>query len=252
MLAFTWDGAGLGHDGGLWGGEAFVLDGPKATRVAHLEAFSLLGGEHALREPRRSALGLLHAVGAPFDAVARWFEGSELETHVGLLRGGKGLRTSSVGRLFDAVAALLGLCGRASYEGHAALLVEALALDAAATSGSEGYPIPLVSKDNLRVGELRPLVDRLLADLARCVSDKVISARFHQGLVDWAVSTARAVDVKRVVLSGGCFQNSVLAAGLHRALVEAGFEVFLPRHVPPGDGGIALGQAYLAAVRARS
>ncbi len=252
VLAFTWDGAGLGHDGTLWGGEAFVLDGSKVTRVAHLQPFPLLGGERALREPRRSALGLLHVVGAPFDAVQRWFEPSLLDAHAVLLRSGKGLPTTSVGRLFDAVAALVGLCGEASYEGHAALLVEAKALDEADGALVDRYAIPLVSKDKMHVGELRPLVERLLADLARGASDNAIGARFHRALVDWAVCIARSVDVKRVVLSGGCFQNTVLTEGLSAALVAAGFQVFLPRQLPPGDGGIALGQAHLAALRARS
>jgi hydrogenase maturation protein HypF len=151
---------------------------------------------------------------------------------------------TSAGRLFDGVAALLGLCPVASFEGQAAM-----ALEFAADPGeTRPYPLP-VGDGAPRVLDWRPAVAALLEDLARGASRGVVAARFHLALVDAAAAVARAVGAGRVVLTGGCFQNRILATRTPERLARAGHDVLQPRLVPPNDGGLSLGQAAVAAAR---
>jgi hydrogenase maturation protein HypF len=158
--------------------------------------------------------------------------------------------TTSVGRLFDAVAALLGLHGRVSFEGQAAM-----ALEAAARGVSEpaAYELTLVGGEpgDPIVLDWEPLIRALLADRDAGVAVGRVSARFHDALVDAARAIAERAGLEHVVLSGGCFQNARLAGALCRALEARGFRVHLPAAVPPNDGGIALGQVWVARAQAR-
>jgi hydrogenase maturation protein HypF len=217
VLGFAWDGIGLGEDGRWWGGEAFVLDGPRATRVAHLRPFSLPGGIQAIREPRRAALGLRVAAGEETWPV----EAPE---------------TTSVGRLFDAVAALAGVRQIASFEAQAAMELEALALDAGPV---DGYPMP-VHDGVIDWGPMLAALDR---------DPRLVAARFHEGLAGAAETIASTVGQHTVVLSGGCFQNTILARRVRERLERRGHRVYSPAEVPPGDGGLSLGQALIAARR---
>lgn len=251
VLALVWDGAGLGPDGTLWGGEALIVDGAAMRRVAHLRPFALPGGERAMREPRRSALGLLHAVfGA--DAAAHVdgiFRPAETRILLAMLeRQLHAPRTTSMGRLFDAVAALAGLHAEASFEGQAAMALEFVAEAAEETAAR--YPLPLRPGEPA-VADWEPLVRALLDDRARGVAASVMAARFHAALADLAVEIAGRTGLARVVLSGGCFQNVLLARTVCARLVARGFAVHTPQRYPPNDGGIALGQAMVAAWRAR-
>ena len=257
VLGLAWDGTGFGTDGSVWGGEALVCQHADFTRVAHLRSFALPGGDRAVRQPRRAALGVLFEVlgkegtrealadqtAFPRDA---WFGESELKTLLSLLsRSLHAPRTSSMGRLFDAAAALCGLPTEISFEGQAAIALEF----AADESENEAYPLP-VSRKTPAVADWEPLIRAVLADRVAGVPIGRISARFHNALAEMAVAVARRSGCSQVALTGGCFQNALLTGRVRGRLLQAGLTVYTHRRIPPGDGGIALGQVYVAARQA--
>jgi hydrogenase maturation protein HypF len=266
VLGFAWDGAGLGSDGTLWGGEALLVEngGAEFRRVAHLRPFSLPGGERAMREPRRSALGLLYEIlggaAAASRSVGSAGEGDALGPDEARLlvtlieRGVQAPRTTSMGRLFDGVAALAGLRGVARFEGETAMELEFAAEDADADE--KGYSLPLsplaqceaeASLTVPAVADWEPLVRAVLRDRDAGVPRAVIALRFHRALVDLAEALAVRVGVPDVVLAGGCFQNLRLAREVRERLTQRGFAVHTPRRYPPNDGSLSLGQALVAA-----
>jgi hydrogenase maturation protein HypF len=254
VLGLAWDGAGLGSDGTLWGGEALVVDAAGFVRAAHLRPFPLPGGERAMREPRRAALGLAHEAwgGEGRASVRGLFTGTDAGVLTTMLeRGVNSPRTSSVGRLFDAVAALAGVCAVSDFEGQAAMALE-FAADAAdpahtdATDATGAYPLPLLAGEPA-VADWEPLLQGVLADRARGVSAGVIGARFHNALAQLAEDIALRVGVAQVALSGGCFANLRLTRLVSQRLAARGFKVHLPARFPPNDGGLSLGQAYVVA-----
>ncbi len=245
VLGIAWDGTGYGPDGTVWGGEFLRCEGARFDRLAHLRPFPLPGGDAAARQPRRSALGLLYVLGycRPGPPLDTWFATSELRPLLQALgRPGLFPLTSSMGRLFDAVAALAGLPWRVSFEGQAAMALEF----AVEPDWEESYPIPL-GEGMPAQADWEPLVRAVCEDRAAGLPLSRIAAQFHNGLAELALAVARRGDCPQVVLTGGCFQNRRLSERVHRCLSAAGFEVFTHRHVPPGDGGIALGQLWLAA-----
>ncbi|NQT37242.1 MAG: carbamoyltransferase HypF, partial [Planctomycetes bacterium] len=244
VLGFSWDGTGYGSDGTAWGGEALVCDGAGFHRVAHLRTFPLPGGDRAAREPRRSALGVLFEILGEDAAeyATDWFSPAEVSLLLtALARSLHSPRSSSMGRLFDAVAALCGLPGRCSFEGHAAMALEF----AADGDVEEAYPLP-ISDDEPAVADWEPLVRAILADRRAGEPIGRISARFHNGLAEMAVAVARREGRPDVVLTGGCFQNALLTERVRGRLVRDGHNVYTHRCVPPGDGGLALGQLAVA------
>ncbi|MCC6750628.1 MAG: carbamoyltransferase HypF [Deltaproteobacteria bacterium] len=244
VLGLAWDGAGLGSDGTLWGGEALVVERAGFSRVAHLEPFPLPGGERAFREPWRAALGLLfaHAPELASSFAAEVLPAPEAALLLETLRSGVASpRTSSVGRLFDAVAALAGLRTGPSYEGQAALLLEQAAREVGPV---EPYPLPLGDGPPM-VASLGPFVDALLAERRRHAAPSVLAARLHETLAALAEAIAARVGLEPVVLAGGCFLNERLTARTRERLLARGHQVYLSRDFPPGDGAISLGQARL-------
>jgi hydrogenase maturation protein HypF len=257
LLGVSWDGTGYGFDGTVWGGEFFLVTETSCERVAHLRQFRLPGGDRAVKEPRRTALGLLYemygeAAFATVDAApVQAFSPAEL----GLLRTmlARGLNsplTSSVGRLFDAAASLAGLRQQVRFEGQAAMELE-FALEGIATA--EAYELPIRSPHAPRTThhaplllDWSPLVEAILADLKSHVPIGQISARFHNALAEALVTVAKRVGQQRVVLSGGCFQNRYLTERSVQRLQEEGFRPYWHQRVPPNDGGISLGQAVAA------
>jgi hydrogenase maturation protein HypF len=241
LLCFTWDGVGLGPDNTLWGGEALLGRPGTWQRVASFRPFRLPGGERAAREPWRSALALCWECGQS------WPEGE----HLGgaLLRrafdGGVNARpTTAVGRLFDAAAALVGLCLKASYEGEAPMRLEALCEDVVP-------PVALpLARDATGIwrSDWAPLVPAMRD--ARLVP-AVRAAMFHSSLAHALCKQALAVrehtGVARVGLSGGVFQNRVLTEQAHALLTNAGFEVLIPERLPVNDAAISYGQLIEAA-----
>ncbi len=234
VLALVFDGTGYGPDGTIWGGELLRCDLETFERIAHLDPVPLPGGEAAIREPWRVAAAYLAAAGRPVPFAGWPLVRQSLAVNAPLSAG--------MGRLFDAVAALLGVRERVTYEGQAAIELEQLA----GVTAAEPYACRV--GDGLIRGE-----DLLLAahdDLAAGRSREQIAAAFHEGVALAAVTACElAAEPRTVVLSGGTFQNLRLLASTERLLTARGFRVLRHRRVPPNDGGISYGQAAVAAAR---
>jgi hydrogenase maturation protein HypF len=250
-IGVAFDGLGWGTDGTIWGGEVLVADLRRFERAAHLETVALPGGAAAIREPwRMAAAWLARACGGEIAAQLAVVE-RHRERWQAILRlaaSRVSLRTSSAGRLFDAVAAILGVRDEVHYEGQAAAELEQLADESergAYRSGlEEAWPILIRGSD---------LVRAIVADLGAGVAAPVIAARFHNGLALAVVATCVAVRDRSglgvVALSGGVFQNAWLLARVEAGLRRAGFRVLVHARVPCNDAGISFGQAAVAAAQ---
>ncbi|MFC1618932.1 carbamoyltransferase HypF [Candidatus Neomarinimicrobiota bacterium] len=237
VLGIAWDGTGLGTDHTIWGGEFLVCERGEFERVSYMETFPLVGGDLATKEPRRSALGLIHRSGVNADFPHGFSQEDMAVIQQALEKGINTPQTSSVGRLFDGVAALLGLRQITNFEGQSAMALEF----AAEGKLGKSYPFEL----NTRVDWI-PMLHAILKDRDRGVSLADIAARFHGTLAEIMVAGARMAGLKQVALSGGCFQNRLLYEGGAARLEKAGFTVLLPRQLPVNDSGIAAGQAWVA------
>jgi hydrogenase maturation protein HypF len=249
VIGVAWDGTGLGTDGTIWGGEFLLADYAGFERQAHLRSVPLAGGDTAVREPWRVARSyLLDAFDNSVPRGIRWQNfvlARSVRTLDALLEGRiRTTDTSSCGRLFDAVASLLGVHQAVSFEGQAAMALETIA-----GADDKVYDFALDGARPSQV-DLRCMVRQIVDDVEREVPASTISARFHNTLV--AVIEKVCIQLggdtgnKRVCLSGGCFQNVRLLEGCLRALRFAGFEVFFQQQIPCNDGGISLGQAAIA------
>jgi|CXWL01.1.fsa_nt_gi hydrogenase maturation protein HypF len=259
VLGIAWDGAGYGGDGQVWGGEFLVASYRQFRRFAHLRPFRLLGGEAAMKEPNRSAAAVLWELMGEemlgYDLPFWKMTDDQRAQLASVLRSGVASPwTTSMGRLFDAVASLTGLCHQTSFEGQAAMAVQFAAEQESVTGGVtvEGYPMDLVpshSSDTQWMIDWRPMVSAMLDDLRRGSSPELIAARFHMGLAVATVRVAQAAGLPRVALTGGCFQNRLLLSLVRQQLEAAGLTVYSHALVPPNDGGLSLGQAVIAAYR---
>jgi hydrogenase maturation protein HypF len=254
VMGVAWDGTGYGLDGQIWGGEFFVGDYRGFRRAAHLEYLPMPGGETAILQPWRLALGyvyvltgelpLLPGISEPQLRIARQQVDRRLNTP----------STSAAGRLFDAVAALIGIRHQVSYEAQAAIELEMLATrwQGAWQSGDAPpiYPFELEEGDDGAVIRLGALIEAIQSDLRRETSRAEIAGRFHHTMAQIIVAVCQRVagetGLQTVALSGGCFQNRLLLGLAVPHLEEAGLNVLLHREVPCNDGGISLGQAALA------
>lgn len=251
------DGAGLGLDGTVWGGEFLVGDASRAVRAASLRPVALPGGDAAAREPWRSAFAhLLDAgedpAGHPAIAAVPASHRSVLVTAIE--RGVNAPLASSAGRLFDAVAVIAGFRGPATYEGEAACWLEARAAEA--SDAGEPYPFALAAGDGRHVVDTRPIVQGALSDARGGRPAAAIARRFHLALAAAVAATCRALrgggGPGTAALSGGCFVNRILATEVEARLEADGFRVLRHRQVPPNDGGLALGQLAVAAAHLRA
>jgi hydrogenase maturation protein HypF len=249
VIGVAFDGTGCGPAGELWGGEFLVCDLNGFERKAWLRPIRLPGGEMAIRQPWRLAAAALLDAGEPLDLLER-IEPSRLHAIVRLASSDLAAPATSAGRWFDAVAALCGVGDTISYEAQAAIELEALAAD-----GQEPYPFSLDASGAGHEIDLRPMVRALAADLRAAVEIATVAGRFHQTMAAVIAFTAGAIRqqtaLATVALSGGCFQNRKLTEAAVRILERENFEVLLHRQVPANDGGIALGQAAIAAWRLR-
>ncbi len=249
VLGVAWDGSGFGPDGTIWGGEFLRVDARSYRRIAHLRTFRLPGGDKAVREPRRSAAAAAYEIdGAipPDGPVGSLFSDVERGVLVRMLgRGVNAPLTSSAGRLFDAVAAIVGLHAVARFEGQAAMALE-FALDG--RHGDEAYPFEVRGSADGWILDWKPMLRALLNDAAAGEDKGAVSLRFHNTLAEMIVEIARRAGEPQVVLTGGCFQNRYLAERALAGLRREGFKAYTHHQIPPNDGGIAVGQL-LAALR---
>jgi len=258
VIGIACDGVGYGTDGGVWGCEVLRCDETDFTRVGHLRYFPLLGGDAAARQTWRPAAALLaDAIGPGWPEAVGALAGMSDEAcrlaQVRLAQPGKITRTSSLGRLFDAVACMLNLCDYNSYEGQAAMILEAHAGQVADVQPLE-YTVTTGDDGEVEL-DVRPMIRQIADAVCHGESAARLARAFHLSVVgmlaDAAIGTAKRTGLSRVVLSGGCFVNGLLVSGLTELLGDAGLETFTHRGVPTGDGGIALGQALTAAARHR-
>ena len=247
-LAVVWDGTGYGTDHTVWGGEFLRVEGQNCERIGHYKMFPLPGGDVAVREPRRSALGLLFMMqgklaGANPSLIASKFSPLELNLLIAAMSSKLNAPlTSSVGRLFDAMASILNLCQISLYSEQAAVAVEACAKSA---DYARFYRIELGQGANATyVLDWQPMIEDILSDVDAGIAASAIALGFHEALVDAAVRLATCVGLQRIVLSGGVFQNALLTSMLEARLRSQGFNVYSHQSVPAGDGGLAVGQAF--------
>jgi len=249
VLGVAWDGTGYGEDGTIWGGEFILLQKGAARRFGRLRPFRLPGGEAAIRDARRTALALAHAAGDP----GLWTLGRRLqfsEAEAGLLgtmltRRINSPVTTSAGRLFDAAGALLGAGARNTFEGQVPLALEAAAAGHAGPSASLPFPLRSAARGSGADVELdwAPLIAALDAGRLAGRDIRELAFSFHRAMAEGILAAANAAGVGTVALGGGCFQNALLTDLATSLLEEAGFEVLVPRELPPNDGAIAAGQA---------
>lgn len=245
VLGLALDGVGLGTDGGAWGGELLRVDGAGCERLGHLHPLALPGGDVAAREPWRMAAAALHALGRDAAIVRRFADEPASATVAHMLERGLNCPpTSSAGRLFDAAAGLLGVRRRCAFEGQAAMLLEGLA--------ARHGPVPPMADgwriDAANVLDLRPLLDELAALPADALTfgAALFHATLAAALADWAAATARQQGLDAVAGAGGCFLNRLLGAALQENLMRRGLRFVAARALPPNDGGLSLGQAWVA------
>lgn len=248
ILGVAWDGTGYGLDGTIWGGEFLAVNSTGFDRIAHLRTFPLPGGDRAAREPRRAALGLLYAAfqDAAFELdcpTITAFTPQELKFIQHMLQKGVNCpQTSSIGRLFDAIASLTGLCQSASFEGEAAMYLES-ALSNWETAAS--YPFKLVNNEKgTLVLDFEPTLSAILGEIKEPVG--AIAAKFHNTLVEAISEVAHRMGLQQVVLTGGCFQNRYLLEKAVTRLQNESLRVYLHRQIPSNDGAIAAGQILAA------
>ena len=255
VIGLAFDGAGYGPDGTVWGGEVFIAHYAGYRRVAHLALMGMPGSEQAIHQPWRMAAAYLYQTFGsdfkqwPLDFVARLKRAEWRGLKSMIDRQVNTPLTSSMGRLFDAIAALLGIRHKVNYEGQAAIELEALASQ---VNEAGDYPFEFVAGQPTSI-ETRPLIRAVVADLQKGAPKPVIAARFHNTIVSISVAISeqlrRETKLKRVALRGGVFQNAYLLARTRQRLAASGFEVYCHHKVPPNDGGLALGQAVIAAAK---
>jgi len=245
VLGLALDGVGLGTDGTAWGGELLRVEGAHCERLGHLRPLALPGGDSAAREPWRMAAAALSALGRSSEIAVRFADEPAAATVATMLaRELNCPLTSSAGRLFDAAAGLLEVRRRASFEGQAAMLLEGLA-------AQHGQAAPLPDGWHIAADgtlDLRPLLSVLAdAPVAECAR---FAAIFHDtlaaALLEWVEAAARQSGITTVAAAGGCLLNRRLAAGLRTGLPTRGLRFLEARALPPNDGGLSLGQAWVA------
>ena len=265
VIGLAMDGTGYGTDGTVWGGEVLRAGAADFRRLGHLAYVPLPGGDAAIEHPVRTAWAMVlaafgpeeagrHRTGHLAEARPRRREACEADLRLWADLVAKGVsapRASGLGRLFDAASVLAGVCGENTYEGQAAMELEAAAGDR--PDEADPYAFHIAEGEGAWILETAPLVRDLVADVEGGRGAAEVSARFHATVSAMLLEAARRAreetGLSRVALSGGCFANNRLVRLLAGALEADGFEVYVHRDVPPGDGGVALGQAYVAAAR---
>jgi len=251
VIGFSFDGTGYGTDATVWGGEVLIADYERFERVAHLATVPLPGGDAAVRRPYRMAMAHLWAAGIPWNPdLPPVLAASPEERRVLLSQLEQSLNvvpTSSMGRLFDAVAALIGVRQEVTYEAQAAIELETVA----DSTDDDHYTFDVGDT----VIDPAPVLLSVIRDMEQGVPVGIVSMRFHRAVVNAIVRVAAILrdreGISTIGLSGGVFQNVTLTGLARRSLEEKGFRVLTHRLVPPNDGGLALGQAMVASAKVR-
>ncbi|MHB0769489.1 carbamoyltransferase HypF [Bradyrhizobium sp. 5.13L] len=241
VLALVLDGFGQGSDGGNWGGELLACEGAHFRRIGHLAPLMMPGGDRAAREPWRMAASVLHGFSRGDDIASRFAAQPQAAQLAALLRRGDVPTTTSAGRLFDAVAGLLGVQAVQSYEGEAAMKLEALVRRPRVEAG--GWTI------GNGVLSLLPLLGRLADGPDPVDGAELFHGTLAAACVDWIGRAARETGITTVALGGGCFLNAILSFEIERGCIAAGLLPLLPRQMPPNDGGLSLGQAWIGVLQ---
>jgi hydrogenase maturation protein HypF len=249
VLGVSWDGTGYGNDGTIWGGEFLVTGHGSFRRIAHFRQFRLPGSTAAVKEPCRTAAGVLYEIWGDrvladrrLAPVAAFSTGELSIVRRMLCKRLNAPITSSVGRLFDATASILGLRQRVTFEGQAAMELEC----AVEPGVDDYYPFEFSDRSPFVV-DWAPMITQILNDMQKGEGSGQIAAKFHNTLAAIVLAVAQKVGEKRVVLTGGCFQNRYLVERSADRLRAAGFEAYWHQRIPPNDGGIALGQVIAVA-----
>ncbi len=245
-LGISWDGTGHGEDRTVWGGEFIMPNEGQGEWMAGFEPFPLIGGEKAIKEPRRTALGLLYSCYGKdaFDMTdlptLKAFSPEELEwMKAAVEQRAQSPMCRSVGRLFDGVCSILGIRQKMTYEGQAAMALEF----AAKKKSGKIYPFDIKSNSNPKLLiDWRRMLHSIIEDTRAGIANETISSRFHATLSTIALRISESIGEKRIVLSGGCFQNAILVHLCRQMLSKEDFEVYTHQRIPPNDGGISLGQ----------
>ncbi|MFH1075506.1 MAG: carbamoyltransferase HypF [Pseudomonadota bacterium] len=252
VLGLAFDGTGYGEDGSIWGGEVLISRLHSFQRIAHLAVVPMPGGDAAIKEPWRMAISYLYDtfgdnmydLGIP---LLSQIDRTAIKIVIEMIK--KEINspiTSSLGRLFDGIAAITGLRTHVNFEGEAAMELE-MAMD---NNSSESYEYDWKNENNVRVIQLSPIIKGVVRDVISGMAVSRISSRFHMTLINLFSALCEelrdSTHLDRVALSGGCFQNLALLSGMTAALERRGFQVFSNTQVPANDGGVSLGQAVVA------
>ncbi len=258
-LALILDGTGLGDDGNIWGGEILEVDCSSYRRVGSLTPMLLPGGDAAALEPWRMGLSLLHGMGKNVPVLHLADDKKQTAIQQMMEKGFNCPITTSCGRLFDGIAALLGVCLTASYEGQAAMELESLARQAVGEQslddllGNCSWRTKTASGEDRLILQQSRLVENVLEQLKNGLEPSAIALDFHlcliQDLSVFLQELSRETNIKQIVLAGGCMQNTLLLNGLFILLEQEGYTVYTGENIPVNDGGIALGQAVIGGLR---
>jgi len=253
VIGLSFDGTGYGTDGKIWGGEVLLVDGADFSRLAHLEYAPMPGGDTAIKEPWRMAVSYLYqAYGENFLTLDlllfQKIEKMKIKFILQMIKKGfNSPETSSMGRLFDGVSALLGICDRATYEGQPAIMLEQCAIE---SKSQKTYNFDWNIENGVYKIMASVIIKNLVDELIQGKSPEQISYKFHLTLIklftQLCLKLKKETGLNKIVLSGGVFQNITLLTGLQNALKNERFFVYSHEKVPTNDGGISLGQAAIA------
>lgn len=253
VIGLSFDGTGYGTDGKIWGGEVLLVDGAKFSRLAHFDYVPMPGGDMAIKGPWRMAVSYLyHTFGEHLWnlnlPLLKEFDHNKIQFIIEMMNKGFNCpETSSLGRLFDGISALLGICYRSTYEGQAAIMLE---MEISNRHTEEFYSYGWTQGSESYLISSKPIIQGIVNDLLKGTGSGVISYKFHLTIIklfaDLCLQLKQETGIDRIVLSGGVFQNATLLAGLNRELQKQGLRVFSQSRVPTNDGGISLGQAAIA------
>lgn len=249
VIGLAFDGAGLGTDDKIWGGEFLICDYSGFERIGQLKYVKMPGGEKAVEEPWRMATSYLyHSYGDNQKLIQKMIaiDNSKINEMIRILQAGLNTpQTSSMGRFFDAVSALLGLANYISYQAQAAIRLESLA-----SNVNEIYTYHIENNDDYYIVNTFPLIRDIVRDIETGIKREVIAGRFHNTIIDFSISLCELIKenykINAVALSGGVFQNRIILEGIYNRLKEKGFEVYIHSSIPCNDGGVSVGQLLVA------